>query len=126
MKDLMTLNKHRQIRLELELYGVLGDSGGGVFAFKSPKDGRVLRVIASDQNGWDHVSVSKPSKTPTWEEMEWIKRMFFKPDEVCMQLHVQESEHISYHDHCLHIWRPHHAYVPLPPSWMVGVKKEPA
>jgi hypothetical protein len=54
--------------------------------------------------------------------MEWIKRMFFKPDEVCMQLHVAESEHISYHAHCLHIWRPLEAEIPLPPDWMVGPK----
>jgi hypothetical protein len=29
-----------------------------------------LRVIASDGEGWDHVSVSLPDRCPTWEEMK--------------------------------------------------------
>ena len=80
----------------------------------------VLRVLASAANGWDHVSVSRHDRTPTWEEMEWVKRQFFKPDEVAMQLHVAEGEHLSYHPYCLHIWRPHDKVIPLPPQWMIA------
>ena len=126
MKDLHALNRFRQPQLEIELYGSIGGSDEGVFAFRSPADSKVLRVIASKGDGWEHVSVSKTARTPSWTEMEYIKRLFFRPDEVCMQLHVAETEHISFHDHCLHIWRPLGVVIPLPPAWMVGPKKEDA
>lgn len=126
MRDLHALNSHRQMSVEVQAYGIVGDEANGMFAFRSPADGRTLRVIAATGDGWEHVSVSKPTRTPTWSEMEYIKRLFFKPDEVCMQLHVAEAEHISMHDHCLHIWRPIDGSIPLPPAWMVGVKEETA
>lgn len=65
-----------------------------------------LRIVCSDGMGWDHVSVSRADRCPTWEEMEMVKRRFFKPTETVMQLHVPESDHINNHQHCLHLWRP--------------------
>jgi hypothetical protein len=124
MKNLLLLNIYRQPKIELQLYGMIGNNENGVFAFKSPVDDKVLRVIASRGDGWEHVSVSKINKTPTWREMEFIKHKFFEADEVCMQLHVAEAEHISFHDYCLHLWRPTTIAIPLPPAWMVGPKKE--
>jgi hypothetical protein len=126
MKDLRSLDRYRQVKTEIEWFGQVGDAGNGYFAFRSPVDGKVLRVVASTGDEWEHVSVSKIAKTPSWREMEFIKRLFFKPDEVCMQLHVAESDHISYHDHCLHIWRPLTAEIPLPPAWMVGPNEDAA
>ena len=120
MKDLTTLSKFRQPALELQLYGTMGGSGDGIFAFRSPVDSKTLRVIASTGEGWEHVSVSRINKTPSWAEMEFVKRMLFKPEEVCMQLHVAVEEHISVHRFCLHIWRPINQEIPLPPSWMVA------
>jgi len=60
---------------------------------------------------------------PTWEEMAEIKRMFFKPEEACFELHPPEDEYVNLHNFCLHIWRPQHEAMPLPPSWMVGPRK---
>lgn len=99
-------------------FGV-GDATCGAFSVPSPVAGR-LRVVVSGDAGWDHVSVSLPNRTPTWAEMEFVKRTFFRPDAVAFQLHVAEANHISLHPHCLHIWRPHDVPVPLPPSWMVA------
>jgi hypothetical protein len=55
--------------------------------------------------------------------MDHIKRLFFKDEEAAMQLHVPPSENISVHPFCLHLWRPHKAEIPRPPSWMVGLVK---
>ena len=96
------------------LYGPATASGGGAFAMRG------LTIVASWGEGWDHVSVSRPDRCPTWEEMERVKRAFFRPDEVAFQLHVPVSDHISVYPFCLHIWRPHAADIPLPPKWMVG------
>lgn len=78
-------------------------------------------IIASVGHGWDHVSVSVrgQARCPYWEEMDAIKRMFFKPHEVVMQLHPAESNHISNHPYVLHLWRPRGPAIPLPPKWMV-------
>jgi hypothetical protein len=78
-----------------------------------------LAVIASAQGGWDHVSVSCEKRIPKWLEMEYVKRLFFLPGEVAMQLHVGESDHININPNVLHIWRPHDELIPLPPSIMV-------
>ena len=52
--------------------------------------------------------------------MEHVKRLFFRPDETAMQLHVPPHEHINTHEHCLHLWRPQQEKIPRPPSYMVG------
>lgn len=78
-----------------------------------------LRIIASWRCGWDHVSVSRVDRCPTWQEMEKVKRAFFRDDELAMQLHVPSKDHINVHPHCLHIWRPHHAAIPTPPIGLV-------
>lgn len=65
-----------------------------------------LRVIASAGQGWDHVSVSLPNRCPTWEEMDTVKNLFFKEDEVVMQLHVNGKAKVNLHPYCLHLWRP--------------------
>lgn len=86
----------------LERCRLLGPPGEMCGAFRLGP----LRVIASDGAGWDHVSVSAPGRTPTWDEMERVKRLFFRDDETAMQLHVPPAEHVNLHAHCLHLWRP--------------------
>ena len=81
-----------------------------------------LRVIASVGMGWEHVSVSTETRTPSWEEMEYVKRAFWEPYETVMQLHVPEAEHVNCHPFCLHLWRPlwTEGKIPRPPNFMVG------
>lgn len=78
-----------------------------------------LRCIASWGGGWDHVSVSLPTRCPMWPEMEAVKRLFFRRDETAMQLHVPPAEHVDCHPHRLHLWRPQHAEIPRPPAIFV-------
>lgn len=84
---------------------------------------RKLVVIASDQMGWEHVSVSvrdHPDRIPSWEEMCAVKEMFWEDDEVVMQLHPTKEDWIDCHPGCLHLWRPLEAEIPLPPKIMVA------
>lgn len=99
-----------------------GDDEGGFFIVPSPlkaAKGAVISVIASNGDGWDHVSVSLPNRCPTWTEMDFIKRMFFKDDEVAFQLHPAKQDHINIHNFCLHLWRPQSSDIKLPPTYMV-------
>lgn len=94
--------------------GVKPDERNGAFVFVL--GAARLRVVAANGGGWDHVSISLEDRCPTWAEMEWIKRRFFKRSEVAMQLHVTADEHVNVHPNCLHLWRPHKLKIPLPPS----------
>lgn len=98
------------------------ESKGGAFLIPSRSDpGARLRIIAATGKGWDHVSVSPDdiARTPTWAEMEQIKRMFFKPEECAMQLHVPIAEHVDVHPWTLHMWRPLRRRIPKPPKIFV-------
>ena len=105
MKDLRTLDHlRRKDKQVIAFYGWAGDETCGVFNVMSPIDQSPMTVIASSESGWDHVSASRPNRCPNWPEMDFIKRLFFENDEVCMQLHVASKDHISIHDYTLHIW----------------------
>jgi hypothetical protein len=118
VKRLRDLNQYRDRKWE-RMMGGEGDDRGGCFRVPV-KPGVELAVIAASGEGWDHVSVSTPHRCPSWSEMEYVKRLFFNDNEVAMQLHVPPTDHISVHPHCLHIWRPHDAEIPLPPKGMVA------
>lgn len=83
---------------------------------------KALHFIFSWGCGFEHLSVSTPIKTPTWEQMCKMKEIFWRDDEVCMQLHPKKEEYINNHNYCLHIWRPIDKEIPTPPSVMVGLK----
>lgn len=96
---------------------VYSDNDGMYFV---PCRGVMLTVIASDGEGWDHVSVSTRTRCPTYDEMEFIRGLFFRDDETVMQLHVPRSDHVNCHPYCLHLWRPQDAEIPRPPAIFVG------
>lgn len=113
MRNLRELD---QYRIKIGHYP-RGDEFEGAFVVR--RDGFELRVIAAVGAGWDHVSVSLEFRVPTWDEMEFIKRLFFKDDEYAIQLHVPPTKHINRHPFVLHLWRPRYKKLPLPPTWMV-------
>lgn len=94
-----------------------GNNGYFVIPYQSYK----LNVIASDGEGWEHVSVSMPNRTPSWEQMCFIKNLFWGEDETVVQYHPPKSEYINNHEHCLHLWRPINQQIPVPPKILVGI-----
>ena len=105
-------------RIKKGLYGSdskIGNNG----AFEINRGGRLYYVIASDQEGWDHVSISNETRTLSWETMCWIKDQFFNADEVVLQYHVPKKDYVNIHEHCLHLWRKQDEVVELPPRFMV-------
>lgn len=71
-------------------------------------------------HAWDHVSVSLKNRCPTWNEMTYVKDLFFLPEETVFQFHPPQSEYVNLHPYTLHLWRPLLVTVPLPPKEMVG------
>jgi hypothetical protein len=98
----------------------------GAFRLHSSVPGRELIIIASDGEGWEHVSVhaerGESQQTPYWEEMCFIKDLFWDEEDVVMQLHPKKSEYVNNHANTLHLWRPTGATIPTPPAILVGIK----
>jgi hypothetical protein len=91
----------------------------------SPLGSTVLRVLASEgdeQVPWEHVSVSTRTRCPTWDEMCFVKDLFFEEDETVIQFHLAKSDYINFHKNCLHLWRPTQEVLPIPPTIAVGPK----
>lgn len=88
-------------------------------------NGERIKVIASDGEGWEHVSVSKadqPTKVPNWEIMCKVKEVFWGDDAWVCQFHPPKSEYVNNHAGCLHLWRPRYTGFPTPPSILTGWK----
>lgn len=97
-----------------------GDDRNGLFVVPLPH-GQRLRVIASDGLGWEHVSVSRSDRCPTWEEMCAVKALFWGPEDCVVQYHPPESDYVNQHPFCLHLWRPAGIELPRPHSILVGI-----
>lgn len=98
------------------------DGNNGAFHIHSLKLSRSLYAIASDGEGWEHVSVSLHNRCPTWEEMNFVKNLFWDEDDVVIQYHPAKQDYVNNHPYCLHMWRPIGVDLPVPDSLLVGVK----
>ncbi|SCG82689.1 hypothetical protein DW1_1116 [Proteiniborus sp. DW1] len=113
MRDIEEIKQNKRLILQ-----EIGIDGGYGYAYL-PTSKKPVAIIFSFGGGWDHVSASYSSRTPTWDEMCYIKDIFFKEDECVLQYHPPKSEYVNIHPHCLHLWRPKYDIIPKPPMYMV-------
>ena len=85
-------------------------------------DGVHLIALASNGEGWEHVSVQARNRTPTWQEMCFVKDQFWTEHEMVVQYHPPASEYVNFHPYVLHMWKPIGMTIPMPPSLLVGPK----
>lgn len=117
--------KIEQYRVNDGPRGSLAEHGANG-AFRIPYGGTILHVISSDGSGWkeiglagepwEHVSVSLRVRTPNWEEMEFIRKLFWTSEETVIQFHVPAKDHVNMHEYVLHMWRPIGVVIPRPPQ----------
>jgi hypothetical protein len=112
--------RHMRVKSRYESHP--GDRFGSfiVPAHKAPGR-RQLFVIACDgaESGWDHVSVSVYNckvQQPTWEEMCFIKGLFWNDDECVVQFHPAKADYINIHPGVLHLWKAVVQQFPMPPK----------
>lgn len=127
-----------QYRCKGEFWGIYSsdESYGNNGMFLIPYRGKLLQCLASDGKGWEHVSVSlklkkKKSKAykqiqrcPSWEEMCFVKSLFWGKEDAVVQFHPPESLYVNTHPFCLHLWKPNFANMPVPDPILVGIKKK--
>jgi hypothetical protein len=100
-----------------------GDEYNGAFMISTGLGQVALRVIASNGGGWEHVSVSTERRCPTWDEMCFVKSLFWDEEDAVVQFHPPKRAYINYHPFTLHLWRKVGAEFEMPPSIMVGPKE---
>lgn len=94
--------------------------GFGWFTFQI--GGRSFLAQADDgtETQWEHVSVSTRGRCPTWDEMCYVKNLFWSEEETVVQYHPPKSEYVNMAKTCLHLWR-YKGEMPMPGKWMVGI-----
>ena len=104
---------------------VLGDSPDGANHGYFVAGG--IRIISSGTPslgesgyGWEHVSVSLQNRCPTWDEMAFVKRLFWGDDETVIQFHPPKSQYVNCHPFTLHLWRNTLDEIALPPTRLIG------
>lgn len=117
--------------------GQLGsdDSYGnnGMFYIKHPRiEGYNFIVQVSDGAGWEHVSVSLQNargkkyetvkRCPTWEDMCFIKDLFWDAEDCVIQFHPPASSYVSHHPYCLHMWKSTTTEIEVPETILIGPK----
>lgn len=95
------------------------NGNNGAFMLKLKHSQNVF-AIASDGLGWEHVSVSRRDRCPTWDEMCQVKALFWDDVDCVIQIHPPASEYVNNHPNCLHLWRRIGEAMPMPPTYMVG------
>lgn len=104
------------------LYSTEKDGCNGAFVIERGRT--TYNIMASDGDGWEHVSVHCVSdgaeRTPTWAEMCWIKDKFWDEDDVVIQFHPAKEDYVNMHKYTLHLWRPVGVQLPVPNKLMVG------
>jgi len=96
----------------------------GFFIVQQSGSSFVLNVIASDGEGWEHVSVRVrgQKRCPTWDEMCYVKNLFWRPEECVIQYHPPEEVYVTLHQYVLHLWKPIGIDIPVPDPMLVGFK----
>lgn len=122
-EDSRHFDKRIEATLNQYLTSIHDGNNGTFFVPREGKSGRFFICRASDGMDWEHVSISIPTENrcPTWEEMCYIKSLFWDDETPVMQLHAPRSEWVNMHPYCLHLWHPKKAEIPRPDPLMVGV-----
>ena len=102
----------------------IDESDGFAAIWTDPLDMRRYSIIVSWGGGWEHLSINplKNDKTPSWDFMCRIKDMFWNENETCVEYHPSKEHYVNNMPHCLHIWKPTKAELPVPPDIFVGYK----
>lgn len=108
------------------------DDFGLCGAFEIPwtkSEGCYLYVIATEGCGtlgpsWEHVSVhgrtTRGVFTPSWDQMCFIKTLFWDADDCVIQFHPPKSEYVNRHKNTLHLWRKSGINWETPPKILIG------
>lgn len=124
-----------QYRKPHPFFGLPENDNDGYFVLSHPTNNKLeINCIVGTGLGWEHVSISlckkargnKPKsacrRVPNWEEMCYVKELFWSDEDTVIQYHPPKKDYINNHPYVLHLWRPTDKEIPRPPTEMIGIK----
>ena len=68
-----------------------------------------LLVLASagimrDGREWLHVSFSRKSRLPSYDDLQLVKREFIGNDKKAIMVFPEQENYVNIHPNCLHLW----------------------
>ncbi len=72
-------------------------------------NGMGLRVLTgiephTDGKTWLHISISRPKRNPSWEDIKEVKDIFIGRDKEAVQVLPPQEEYVNLHEYCFHLW----------------------
>ena len=66
----------------------------------------VLATAAIMQDGreWLHVSFSRKSRIPSYDDLQLVKREFIGNDKKAIMVFPEQENYVNIHPNCLHLW----------------------
>lgn len=66
-----------------------------------------ILTVANELDGkrWIHLSVSRATRLPSWDDLVSVRDAFLGPEALCVQVLAPKSRHVNIHPFCLHLWR---------------------
>lgn len=114
--------KYRYVKGDGALYSDSTYGNNGLFRIRMGT--HIVYCVASDGEGFEHVSVSidKGGITPTWAIMARVKDLFWDAEDTVVQFHPPKSMYVNLHPHVLHLWRNEEIQkLMIPPKRLVGI-----
>ena len=87
-------------------YQYEGD-GFGAAIYRNKAQGLLVLVsLSMMENGehFLHVSVSRKSRLPSWDDLKRVKNAFIGEDREAVHVLPKQSDYINLHPYCLHLW----------------------
>jgi hypothetical protein len=113
-----------EYRIRIGDYASRSGDRFGAFLMQGPcGEELTIMVDSGKRTGWEHVSVSTRRRIPNWQEMCFVKDLFWEPEDCVVQYHPPQSKYVNNYSKVLHLWRPLKEPIPMPPSILVGFKE---
>jgi hypothetical protein len=101
--------KHKRPAANPNYWKVEQRSDGASYMYVDGLAVIVSEAYEDDGCVWTHVSCSRRSRLPSWEDLRRIKDEFIGPDRDAIQLLPRAEKHVNIHNFCLHLWSPRDA-----------------
>lgn len=102
MRDIKEINKKVMWREDIDIAGAYVKTA----LIELPTKVRASLLVGFNEDGWEHVSIELfARRLPTWEEMCYVKDIFWDEEEDVVQIHPKNSQYVDIVEG-LHLWRP--------------------
>jgi hypothetical protein len=64
------------------------------------------RTKMRDGRSFFHISLARPDRMPTWEEVSKVKNEFLGEETPAYHVIPAKKDYVNAHNYCLHIWCP--------------------